>query len=799
MQKRHRFAPLLAFACLTLAATAPGGAAEPARAAKGSRPAAVVKRCDTTMTTAGVVETIAWTGQCIDGKFAGKGVMTWTAGDKVQRDFEGELANGLPLGKGLLKWADGRSYEGDFQEWIPHGRGVMKFPDSRRFEGEFAAGEMQGGALYLPGGERFDGPLVAGLPEGNGRVLKPNGDAYDAIFKAGQPVGVASYSFGGERKGGRFIGLIDSHAPHGDGVYFNLDGSSFPVRFDRGNVVSFGEFKYANGDRWQGPINGTRPGGKGALLLTNGDKIEGVFDKEQFQPGARYSFAKGGVFSGAVVDRKPQGTGLLRLANGDRIRGQYSDGALSGNGQIVLADGRRYEGGIEQNLPKGNGVLRLPSGEKIEATFDGTLDVAGKLKISFPNGDSYIGETKGYRLHGEGDLKTRLGHRYIGAFKEGIPGGAQEVIHADGTTYLGAFRDGERAGGGLLVWPDGTRYEGQFAGGLPHGKGNLSETAGLRYNGEFQRGLPNGRGRLELPSGRVIDGAFRDGLADGQGTITQPDKSRFSGKFAGGEPDGAIAYVDGDGKTHELVFQRGIPKSDDGPFFSLFKNKAEELGGLIEAGFYSWAQSYALKHEKWFAERPAEAAPLFERLRAGLAEVGEWRVRHLRVLAQAQLQEVGRIKGDSGLTQARTMLDTARKVQEGLRNTPLLKPVADRYADDPGKVVEPMLVAAASERVVFLISLGQLEDAQRAVESARSSGGVPPGKAIDAALAELFGRAPLVVARQLPAFDQLREAREIIAPEAVKAQLQGLSEQALADGEAEQSAALLALLKELQR
>lgn len=40
-------------------------------------------------------------------------------------------------GKGLYKWADGRTYDGDWLQNKMHGSGLFYWEDGRRYEGEY--------------------------------------------------------------------------------------------------------------------------------------------------------------------------------------------------------------------------------------------------------------------------------------------------------------------------------------------------------------------------------------------------------------------------------------------------------------------------------------------------------------------------------------------------------------------------------------------------------------------------------------------------------------------------------------
>jgi len=77
-------------------------------------------------------------------------------------------------------------WSGDCREGLPEGRGVATFSDGRLFAGEMLAGLFTGnGTLTLPGGERYTGEFAAGRFQGQGVYNFANGDRYVGEFQAG--------------------------------------------------------------------------------------------------------------------------------------------------------------------------------------------------------------------------------------------------------------------------------------------------------------------------------------------------------------------------------------------------------------------------------------------------------------------------------------------------------------------------------------------------------------------------------------------------------------------------------------
>ena len=92
----------------------------------------------------------------------------------------------LAVGSAVAAPAADFTWSGDRREGLPEGRGVATFTDGRIFAGEMAAGLFTGtGTLTLPGGERYTGEFAAGQFQGQGVYTFANGDRYVGEFQAG--------------------------------------------------------------------------------------------------------------------------------------------------------------------------------------------------------------------------------------------------------------------------------------------------------------------------------------------------------------------------------------------------------------------------------------------------------------------------------------------------------------------------------------------------------------------------------------------------------------------------------------
>jgi len=103
--------------------------------------------------------------------------------------YEGELANGLEHGDGMLRWDDGRSYRGQFADGRFNGLGEMSWPDGRRYVGEYHQDRKHGlGTFTWQDGRRYAGEWSHGKKHGFGAYKNAKGRTCQGVWNADQPV-----------------------------------------------------------------------------------------------------------------------------------------------------------------------------------------------------------------------------------------------------------------------------------------------------------------------------------------------------------------------------------------------------------------------------------------------------------------------------------------------------------------------------------------------------------------------------------------------------------------------------------
>lgn len=88
------------------------------------------------------VETIVWSGSCVNGLAQGRGKLQWLQDGKVYETDEGEWSAGRQIGYGSQAWVSGR-YDGEVVNSEPNGQGVLMLK-TNRYDGAFRNGKPNG-------------------------------------------------------------------------------------------------------------------------------------------------------------------------------------------------------------------------------------------------------------------------------------------------------------------------------------------------------------------------------------------------------------------------------------------------------------------------------------------------------------------------------------------------------------------------------------------------------------------------------------------------------------------------------
>lgn len=112
-----------------------------------------------------------------------------------RQQYRGELKNGVPHGKGEMRWPDRHIvYRGNWHEGEMKGFGIMTWPSGKRYEGEWKESCHEGkGMMFYPNGNIYEGEFHQNLKHGSGILRQPNGGYYEGAFFNDKPSGDCSF------------------------------------------------------------------------------------------------------------------------------------------------------------------------------------------------------------------------------------------------------------------------------------------------------------------------------------------------------------------------------------------------------------------------------------------------------------------------------------------------------------------------------------------------------------------------------------------------------------------------------
>jgi len=190
-----------------------------------------------------------------------------------------------------------------------------------------------------------------------------------------------------------------------------------------------------------------------------------------------------------------------------------------------------------------------------------SLNKAGKEKGGETKKDTYVGEKKDGKFHGQGTYTWSDGRKYEGEWKDAKRDGKGTETNSDGYSYEGEWKDNMRSGQGIDIYPSGRKYEGNWKENTKNGYGVDTLTDGGKYEGEWVNNDMNGQGTFTYKDGDVYEGEWKDRKRHGQGTFTQSNGGKIIGEWKSGKcwdgtlynENGSAAYIYQEGKEISIV------------------------------------------------------------------------------------------------------------------------------------------------------------------------------------------------------------------------------------------------------
>ena len=88
--------------------------------------------------------------------------------------------------KQSINWLKGK-YVGELASGMPHGRGKFVLPNGTRYDGEWVTGKPRGkGIIYYPGGDIYQGEVLNGKRHGFGSLTRADGNILKGLWENGK-------------------------------------------------------------------------------------------------------------------------------------------------------------------------------------------------------------------------------------------------------------------------------------------------------------------------------------------------------------------------------------------------------------------------------------------------------------------------------------------------------------------------------------------------------------------------------------------------------------------------------------
>ena len=336
-------------------------------------------------------------GDWVDGKPHGYGIKRYVS-DELHEDYDGEWRNGKREGFGINERTTCRPYasdvyertiyrpyaseiyEGDWANDLRNGYGIMHYADDDAYYGAWVDDLKCGFGVYVGEKGRYKGDWANDLENGYGEMRYIDGDIYRGDWLDGAPHGVGKMTFN-----------VNDIRDYYEGEFVN------------GAMQGSGILAFKNGDRYEGGFENGKMQGKGKYVYADGVSSELVTQS----PNYSYILRRNNrIYEGEFKNGLREGEGVLINSHTNSViyRGVWKNDLPDGRGYAVFPDHTCYEGDWMNGLPHGYGVNRDTIMDDIYTGEwrDGKREGKGTEYFNYPNGERYEGEFKNDLRNGYG-------------------------------------------------------------------------------------------------------------------------------------------------------------------------------------------------------------------------------------------------------------------------------------------------------------------------------------------------------------------------------------------------------------
>ena len=230
-------------------------------------------------------------------------------------------------------------YEGEIADGIPSGNGILYLPNGF-YEGEFKLGKFNGNGkrLYFEKG-KLVGEFFNNKAHGQGTYTYLDGDKYVGGYRYGKKSGQGTYTFSNGR---RYEGEWKNNKKHGQGTFTWPNGNIYVGQWKNGNFHGHGKLTKKNGYNYVGDWKFHKEDGYGEKTWPDGDTYEGEFKNGETNGEGTYKWIEGNIYRGSFIKGDKHGKGTYTFTDGRRWVGEFRNEKIW-NAKLYDKDGNVIE------------------------------------------------------------------------------------------------------------------------------------------------------------------------------------------------------------------------------------------------------------------------------------------------------------------------------------------------------------------------------------------------------------------------------------------------------------------------
>jgi hypothetical protein len=218
-------------------------------------------------------------------------------------DYEGELKDAKPHGKGVAVYQDSSVYDGYWNMGVRDSFGTYTTADKHVYTGEWENGFKEGeGILKFPNGNVYEGNFEKDRYSGKGVFTQPGGIKYDGQWKDGFQEGKGTYTY---RNGSTYSGSWKAGKYHGYGTLKGPSGITYAGNWVNGIKQGQGSQTWPDARTYKGGWKSGKRSGKGTITWPNGSSFVGTWINDTIDgPGvftSRFRDEYKGTWKGTIA------------------------------------------------------------------------------------------------------------------------------------------------------------------------------------------------------------------------------------------------------------------------------------------------------------------------------------------------------------------------------------------------------------------------------------------------------------------------------------------------------------------